>query len=49
VSGYTLAFARALGFGEMQTGRLFDVAFFHNVGKAKIPLEILDKSGQTRV
>lgn len=46
VSGYTLAFARALGFGEMQTGRLFDAAFFHDVGKAKIPLEILDKPGR---
>lgn len=46
VSGYTLAFARALGAGEAQTGRLFDAAFFHDVGKAMIPLEILDKPGQ---
>lgn len=45
VSGYTLAFARALGAGEGQTGRLFDAAFFHDVGKAMIPLEILDKPG----
>lgn len=45
VSGYTLAFARALGAGERQTGRLFDAAFFHDVGKAMIPLEILDKPG----
>lgn len=46
VSGYTLAFARALGAGEAQTGRLFDAAFFHDVGKAMIPLEILDKPGR---
>lgn len=46
VSGYTLAFARALGVGEQQTGRLFDAAFFHDVGKAMIPLEILDKPGR---
>ncbi|MCM5557729.1 HD-GYP domain-containing protein [Pleomorphomonas sp. JP5] len=45
VSGYTLAFARALGVGERQTGRLFDAAFFHDVGKAMTPLEILDKPG----
>ncbi|WP_370676940.1 HD-GYP domain-containing protein [Pleomorphomonas sp. PLEO] len=45
VSGYTLAFARVLGAGEAQTGRLFDAAFFHDVGKAMIPLEILDKTG----
>lgn len=45
VSGYTLAFARALGAGERQTGRLFDAAFFHDVGKAMIPLDILDKPG----
>ena len=46
VSGYTLAFARVLGAGEAQTGRLFDAAFFHDVGKALIPLEILDKPGR---
>lgn len=46
VSGYTLAFARVLGAGEQQTGRLFDAAFFHDVGKAMIPLEILDKPGR---
>ena len=46
VSGYTLAFARALGAGEQQTGRLFDAAFFHDVGKAMVPLEILDKPGR---
>jgi len=45
VSGYTLAFARALGAGEQQTGRLFDAAFFHDVGKAMTPLEVLDKPG----
>lgn len=45
VSGYTLAFAQALGAGEGQTGRLFDAAFFHDVGKAMIPLDILDKPG----
>ncbi len=46
VSGYTLAFARVLGAGDQQTGRLFDAAFFHDVGKALIPLEILDKPGR---
>lgn len=46
VSGYTLAFARTLGLGEKQTERLFDAAFFHDVGKAKIPLTILDKPGR---
>lgn len=46
VSGYALAFARALGCGEKQTERLFDAAFFHDVGKARIPLEILDKPGR---
>ncbi len=46
VSGYTLAFARALGAGEQQSGRLFDAAFFHDVGKAMIPLDILDKPGR---
>lgn len=46
VSGYALAFGRVLGFGDRETGRLFDAAFFHDVGKAMIPLEILDKPGQ---
>jgi putative nucleotidyltransferase with HDIG domain len=43
VSGFTLAFARKLGFAERDVSRLFDAAFFHDVGKALIPLEILDK------
>ncbi|PIO96410.1 HD-GYP domain-containing protein [Pleomorphomonas carboxyditropha] len=46
VSGFTLAFARSLRFNEQDTSRLFDAAFFHDVGKATIPLEILDKPGR---
>ena len=46
VTSFTLMFAKALGFGERETGRIYDAAFFHDVGKAMIPLEILDKPGR---
>ncbi len=46
VSGFTLAFARKLGFNDRDTSRLYDAAFFHDIGKAVIPLEILDKPGR---
>ena len=46
VSGFTLAFARKLGFNERDASRLYDAAFFHDIGKAVIPLEILDKPGR---
>lgn len=45
VTGFALVFARKLGFGERDVGRLYDAAFFHDVGKAMILLEILDKPG----
>lgn len=45
VSGLTANFARQLHFSEADAKRLTRAALVHDVGKAKIPLEILNKPG----
>ncbi|WP_237151684.1 HD-GYP domain-containing protein [Oryzibacter oryziterrae] len=45
VSGISLKFATRLGFSAADRNRIFDAAFFHDVGKARVPLAILDKPG----
>lgn len=45
VSGISLKFASRLGFGPHDRSRVFDSAFFHDIGKVRIPLAILDKPG----
>lgn len=45
VSGLTANFARQLNFSESDAKRLTRAALVHDVGKAKIPLEILNKAG----
>lgn len=45
VSGLTANFARQLHFSEVDAKRLTRAALVHDVGKAKIPLEILNKAG----
>lgn len=42
----TVAFARHLGFNEKEIKRIGLCALLHDVGKAKIPLEILNKPGR---
>lgn len=46
VSGFALVFAMTLGLGRNSIERLYDAAFFHDVGKAFVPLEILNKPGR---
>jgi len=43
VSGIALKFARHLGCGPAVSSRIHDAAFFHDIGKSHVPLEILDK------
>lgn len=45
VSGLTANFARQLRFSEADAKRLTRAALVHDVGKAKIPIEILNKAG----
>ncbi|WP_237151685.1 HD-GYP domain-containing protein [Oryzibacter oryziterrae] len=45
VSGVALRFATRLGLNTRDRSRIFDSAYFHDIGKAKIPLSILDKPG----
>lgn len=45
VSGLTANFARQLHFSETDARRLTRAALVHDVGKAKIPVEILNKAG----
>lgn len=45
VSAVAMLFARSLGFSDGDQRRLFEAAHFHDVGKVRVPLLILDKPG----
>jgi putative nucleotidyltransferase with HDIG domain len=45
VTGITVDFALSLGLAKPDIERLYSAAMFHDIGKAKIPLAILDKPG----
>jgi putative nucleotidyltransferase with HDIG domain len=46
VTGLTIDFGLSLGVGRADLERLYSAAMFHDIGKAKIPLTILDKPGR---
>jgi len=46
VTGIAVDFGLSLGVGKVDIERLYSAAMFHDLGKAKIPLTILDKPGQ---
>lgn len=46
VTGIAVDFGLSLGMGKRDIERLYSAAMFHDVGKARIPLAILDKPGQ---
>ena len=46
VTGTAVAFGLNLGLARADMERLYSAAMFHDVGKAKIPLAILDKPGR---
>jgi putative nucleotidyltransferase with HDIG domain len=46
VTGVAIDFGLSLGVGKVDIERLYSAAMFHDLGKAKIPLTILDKPGQ---
>ena len=46
VTGFAVAFAQHLGMREEDQRRLTRAALLHDVGKAFVPVEILDKPGQ---
>lgn len=46
VTGVAIGFGLSLGMPKADIERLYSAAMFHDVGKAKIPLEILDKPGR---
>ena len=46
VTGTAVAFGLSLGLGKADMGRLYQAAIFHDIGKAKIPLAVLDKPGR---
>lgn len=46
VTGVAIDFGLSLGMPKADIERLYSAAMFHDVGKAKIPLEILDKPGR---
>jgi putative nucleotidyltransferase with HDIG domain len=46
VTGTAAAFGLNLGLAKADMERLYSAAMFHDVGKAKIPLAILDKPGR---
>jgi len=46
VSGLTAAFAHRLGFGEADRRLITSAAVLHDIGKARIPLDILRKPGE---
>jgi len=48
VTGYAVAFSQHLGMREEDQRRLTRAALLHDVGKAFIPREILDKPGKLR-
>src|SRR5258708_8788461 len=46
VTGIAIDFGLSLGLAEPDIERLYSAAMFHDVGKAKIPLAVLDKPGR---
>lgn len=46
VTGIAVDFGLSLGVAKADIERLYSAAMFHDVGKAKVPLEILDKPGK---
>ena len=46
VTGVTVDFGLSLGVPNADLERLYMAAMFHDIGKARIPLEILDKPGR---
>jgi len=46
VTGIAVDFGLSLGLTKPDLERLYSAAMFHDIGKAKIPLAILDKPGQ---
>lgn len=46
VTGITIDFGLSLGVGRADLARLYSAAMFHDIGKARIPLAILDKPGR---
>lgn len=46
VTGIAVDFGLSLGVAKVDIERLYSAAMFHDVGKAKVPLEILDKAGK---
>jgi putative nucleotidyltransferase with HDIG domain len=46
VTGVAVDFGLSLGVAKTDIERLYSAAMFHDVGKAKVPLEILDKPGR---
>jgi putative nucleotidyltransferase with HDIG domain len=46
VTGIAVDFGLSLGVPKADVERLYSAAMFHDVGKAKIPLEVLDKPGK---
>ncbi len=46
VTGLAVDFGLSLGLGNLDLERLYSAAMFHDIGKARIPLAILDKPGR---
>ena len=46
VTGIAVSFARQLGFAEAEQRKIARAAIIHDIGKASIPLAILDKPGK---
>lgn len=46
VTGVAVDFGLSLGLGSVDLERLYSAAMFHDVGKARIPLAVLDKPGR---
>jgi putative nucleotidyltransferase with HDIG domain len=46
VTGIAVDFGLSLGVGQIDLERLYSAAMFHDIGKAKIPLAVLDKPGK---
>jgi len=46
VTGVAVDFGMSLGMAKSDVERLYSAAMFHDIGKAKIPLAVLDKPGR---
>jgi putative nucleotidyltransferase with HDIG domain len=46
VMGVAVDFGLSLGLAKMDLERLYSAAMFHDIGKARIPLAVLDKPGK---